>query len=76
MIAPHITPPRPSWNNPDPTNWATGFSYVSHVPPAAIGPQIAGQAEGDKPKFPALILVAGIVLGLAGGLFLGYRVKR
>jgi hypothetical protein len=76
MIAMKQIAPHPSWNNPTPEDWRTGFSYVARVPPVAIGPQIAptllGQDE-DTAKtigFAGLALVALVGIGtLALGFY-------
>ncbi len=41
MIRATVTPHRASWTNPNPTTFDTGFQYLAHVPPMAIGPQFA-----------------------------------
>lgn len=68
--------PEPSWDNPTPVDWSTGFRYVANVPPMAIGPQFMGLGQEREPFPTPLAIVTGLALGLGIGLFLGARLPR
>ena len=73
MITTTQIAPRPSWTNPNPTSWDTGFKYVATSPAMAIGPQFRGAAERSG---GTSLVLAGLLAAAAGGLYYALRPAR
>jgi len=68
QIAPH-----PSWTNPTPEQWPTGFEYVATSPAMAIGPQFRGATDQSNGRNVILTLLLATA---AGGLWYALRDPR